>query len=169
MNSAEGSNKAAKEKCGATYMTDEEFFAHAEEADYWFFPSNNWAETEKMYNESMVEIKAYREKKVYDYMGRGDNAWFEQRTAEYYKVVEDVCHTLGVKKSLKGRQFWRNVFTEDVPPSGVDATCDEQAAANILADPDTCVPGKTGFESTAATNKLLWVAAMLAVGAVLNF
>lgn len=164
MASTEGSNEAAKEKCGATYMTDEEFFAHAKEADFWFFPSFNWAATEAMFNQSLPEIKAYQEKRVYDYMGRGNNAWFEQRFAEYYKVVEDVCHTLGVKQSLVGRHFWRNVFTEDIPASGVDAPCDEESATNILADPDTCVPMKTETSAVAAFD-FLW-GVMLTVVAV---
>ena len=90
MESSEGSNEEARAKCGATYMTDDEFFAHAKEADFWFFPAPNWATTELKYKDRLEGIKAYQTGHVYDYMGRGDNAWFEQRFAEYYKVVEDV-------------------------------------------------------------------------------
>ena len=126
------------------------------------------ASAEEMCEDSLNEIKAHREKQVFDCMGRGSNAWFEQRFAECCKVVEDVCHTLGVKKSLAGRHFWRNVFAEDVPPSVADTPCDDEVAANILADPDTCVPGETGFASAPVTRKLLW-GAVLTAGAVLNF
>lgn len=118
-------------------MTDDEFFAHGQEADVWFFPSWEWNFTENKYGDRLNEIKAYREKKVYDYMGRGRNAWFEQRPAEYYKVVDDLCYTLGVKDSFTGRHFWRDVFTEDVPPP---PTCNDQTSGSILEDPDTCVP-----------------------------
>ena len=165
MTSSEGSNEEAKQKCGATYMTDDEFFSFAKEADFWFFPAPNFDSTEKLYNETLNEIKAYREKEVFDYMGRGNNAWFEQRFAEYYKVVEDVCHTLGVKKSLVGRHFWRNVFTEDVPSSGTNAPCDEDAAANILSDPDTCVPLKGENPSAAVARNLFWGAVLAVVAA----
>eukprot|EP00977_Amphora_coffeiformis_P002188 scaffold425_cov175-Amphora_coffeaeformis.AAC.47 len=170
MVSSEGTNEAAKEKCGAIYMTDDEFFAHAKDADFWFFPSLDWVITEEMFGDRMMEIKAYREQKVYDYMGRGNNAWFEQRFAEFYVVVEDVCHTLGVKPSLTGRSFWRDVFTESIPPSGAEAECNEDAEGSILADVDTCIPiaddSRGDDASTAFATRSIILGLILTAGAL---
>ena len=164
MASSNGTNEAARERCGAIYMTDDEFFAHAKDADFWFFPSLDWNITQNMFVENLTEIKAYREGRVYDYMGRGNNAWFEQRFAEFYVVVEDVCHTLGVKQSLTGRSFWRDVFTEPIPPSGANAECDKDAEGSILDDPNKCTP-IANDTSTAFAERSVILGLILTAGA----
>lgn len=149
-------------------MTDDEFFSHAQDADYWFFPSPDWNATQELFANRLEEIKAYREQEVYDYMGRGSNTWFEQRFAEFYLVVEDVCHTLDVKPSLTGRSFWRNVFTEGVPSSGADAECNEQTEGSILEDNDVCVRrtlSPTSATSTASATRAVLVGLALTIAA----
>jgi hypothetical protein len=169
LSSSEGTNQFAIEACGATYMTDDEFFAFGKDADYWFFPSPDWTKTLEKYGaEKLQEIKAFNNTEVYDFMGRGDNAWFEYRFAEYYKVVDDLCFTLGVKESFTGRHFWRNVLTESIPNSGVNAVCDESTQDNgIFNDPDTCEP-LPSTDPSASAPRSVFFGAVLALAALMQ-
>ena len=152
LNSTEGSNQAAADLCGATYMTDDEFFLHAAEADYWLFPASNWQSTAETFAGRMGEIKAYRNLNVYDNLGQGTNAWFEQRFAQYYRVVQDICDITSGTKSM-ARSFWRNVFTEDAPADGYEGTCLDDISTSVFANDTECIFPTSSPTSRPTTNQ----------------
>lgn len=68
------------------------------------------------------QIKAVQNKQVFDNQGKGPNAWFEQRLAEYDVVALDFCEIVGTSnpEAQHERQWFRNVYTESV---GTSAEC----------------------------------------------
>ena len=107
-----------------------------EGVDYWFYPNTNWNKTMEGSGEELSAFKSVQAKKVFDYQGLGPNSWYERRIAEYYEVADDMCLTVGTRPAgfFERRRYWRNVQTEPVPPSGLEAECTAQFEANILAD-----------------------------------
>ncbi|KAL7564828.1 hypothetical protein ACA910_021084 [Epithemia clementina (nom. ined.)] len=161
LNSTEGTNQAAMEKCGDVYMTTEEFIALGKDADFWFFPGPNFDDTLREFGDQLAVFKSVQNQRVYDYQGMGKNSWFEQRYAEYYNVLSDMCLTVGSIQGVERRRFWRNVFTEQVPVDGANAECTANTAANILNDNSQCPT--TVVSSFASSAQALVVSAVSVV------
>jgi len=125
------------ELCDSKYMTLEEFTEFGKDADYWIFPAPNWNATFQEFGETLETFKSVQNQEVYDYQKEAANGWFEQRFAEYYDVLDDFCMVVGTSTSLRGRLWFRNVFTEKLPE---EAECNVANAANILNDNHQCIP-----------------------------
>ena len=72
------------DKCGATYMTTEQFVEFGRSADYWIYPSPNWEDAYAQFGTELDRFKSVQNEQVYDYQASGPNAWFEQRFPEYF-------------------------------------------------------------------------------------
>ena len=65
VNATTGSNQIASDRCGASYLTDDEFFDHATDADVWLIPAEmDWTRFASRWD----EIKAWRQGRVYEYL-----------------------------------------------------------------------------------------------------
>jgi hypothetical protein len=82
-------------------------------------------------------MKSVKNEQVFDYLATSLSGWFEQRLAQYYNVLVDLC-TIVATTSIFDRErfFFRNVFTE---PIGVMGECIDSNASLILNDSATCV------------------------------
>jgi len=99
------------------YVNDDELLELGKDADVWIFPSNRWDDVYAAHNKTMDQIKAVKNKQVYDNQGSGTNAWFEQRLAEYDVVGLDLCDIVG-SANPNGpphkRRWFRNIFYEEI-------------------------------------------------------
>jgi hypothetical protein len=105
------------------YLNDTEFLQMAKNADVFIYTGSDFDEIYTLKNETMDQIKAVQNKQVFDTLGQGASAWYEQRYAEYDIVGLDMCDVVG-RSSTTGpkheRRWFRNVYTE---PIGSLGTC----------------------------------------------
>jgi hypothetical protein len=116
------STKGSIEACGGfTFMTTEEVIELGKDADYFFYNADNWNATYGLFGEQLKKgLKSVQNNQVYDYLGAGANAWFEERYASYYDVLQDFCSVVGTTRALPpGRGWFRNTATEPVGVAGV--------------------------------------------------
>jgi iron complex transport system substrate-binding protein len=121
--------------CGAYYLSTEELVQLGQDADYFFFPAPYWNTTYATFGEQLDRLKSVQNRRVYDYQGSGEDAWFQERFAEYYDVLEDYCRVVGKSasgggphSSGTGGRWFRNVFTEPVGDAG---ECDPSATPTL--------------------------------------
>lgn len=106
------------------YLSDEEVLAMGKDADVMIYSGSDWETVYESRKEILDQFKSVQNKQVFDTLGQGSSAWFEQRYAEYDVVGLDMCDIVGRvpangKKHL--RRWFRNVFSE---PIGSLGTCD---------------------------------------------
>ena len=82
LNSFEGSIEGYG---GTKLMTLEEFVEFGKDADHWIYVSNNWNDVYELNKAALDQFKSVQALQVYDYMGSGENDWFERRLAEFGK------------------------------------------------------------------------------------
>jgi hypothetical protein len=68
---------------GQRYMTDEEFFEFGKNASYWIYPGNNWDQVYKRLSTKLSQFASVKNNQVFDILGSGYNAWFEEATVEF--------------------------------------------------------------------------------------
>lgn len=132
-------------ECGATYMTTEQLVEFGKDADHWIYSWTDWDTVYPVFEDQLKEMKAVREKQVYD-VTFSTGGWFEQRVAEHYNVLRDFCHVVGTQQGLNGRGWFRNVFTEKT----VEPT--ECIKSNILQDQFSCTPIIVQGEGTGSSS-----------------
>lgn len=166
------------EVCQANYLSTEELVSVGRLADYFIYPAPDWNETYTLFKDQLDAIKAVQNKKVYDYQGSGANAWFEQRFAEYFAVLQDFCSVVGTVPTFAKRTYFRNTMdgsaigsigtqcTEDSRSNSilplVGAVCDDLAPPRNMTDDmdnsdtdgskNTTGDGKTNETSTSGTS-----------------
>ena len=158
------STEGSTEVCGVPMMSTEDFVEFGKDADYFIFPSPDWDSTYELFKDQLDTMKSVQNDQVYDYQGSGSNAWFEQRIAEYYHVLQDFCHVVGTTNPLNGRKWFRNVMTEEIG-TRLDQ-CTDDTASNILEDNVVCLPGGTGafvMEGSSATTAVVASSLVLSV------
>ena len=79
----DGVGSVKDEDYGTVYMTDEEFLEHGKDADHWIVPSPDWNTLYAEKSNILDGFKSVQNERVFDNQGKGPNAWFEQRLAEY--------------------------------------------------------------------------------------
>jgi hypothetical protein len=131
------------EDFGFWYLSDEEVLELGKDADIFIFPSQTWDVVYEQKKEILDQFKSVQNQQVYDTQGGGQNAWYEQRLAEYDVVGNDFCALVGLSNPQQNPphviKWFRNVFTGTVP---------EEKACNVpeeLDDPYVpvgafCVP-----------------------------
>lgn len=141
--------------CGAKYMTTDELVAFGKDADHWIFPSDNWEQTYQEFGDQLDTMKAVQDKEVFDYLGSGQNAWFEERFPAYFNVLHDFCGVVGTTTRYPGQPWFRNVFTQSV---GAPPDCTGEIQHIIPSD--TCVPADFGVvpKETSAADEVSIVA-----------
>ena len=72
---------------GVSLLTAEEFVAAAKDADIWLAPTYDAENTLTEYADLLKDFKSVKAEQVYDYLGQGASAWFEQRIAEPGKRI----------------------------------------------------------------------------------
>jgi iron complex transport system substrate-binding protein len=72
---------------GTMIFTTDDFVKLAKNADYWIYSGNNWEEAYAKYKSQLDQFVNVKNKKVFDTTGSGENAWFENRLAEYGKKL----------------------------------------------------------------------------------
>lgn len=116
-------------KCGAVYLSTEELVALGKNADYFIYLSFDWSTTYVLFKTQLDTMKSVQSRKVYDYQGLGKNAWFEERFAEYYAVLQDFCSVVGTTPTLPGQKWFRNVL--DGSKIGDLGNCTDASRANM--------------------------------------
>lgn len=96
---------------GYIFKTLEEFIEFGKDADYWIYDNDNAIDTIVEFGNDLEQIKAFRNKQVFDYQGAGPNKWYEERFGSYYDLVQDFCGIVGTTRELQGQGWFRNVFT----------------------------------------------------------
>jgi len=118
------------EKCDAFYYLDiDPVVELGQEADYWFYPETNWNATYALFQDQLDQFKAVQTNQVYDFQASGSAAWFEQRYAEYFAVLQDFCSIVGTTQSFTGRSWFRNVVSGTVGDVG---ECSETSRSNTI-------------------------------------
>ena len=76
-------------KTTSSFMTDSQFVAFAKDADIFIYSSNNWDTfyTPGRKKAVLDQLKSVQNKKVFDTERSGPKVWFEQRNAEYGKLL----------------------------------------------------------------------------------
>jgi ABC-type Fe3+-hydroxamate transport system substrate-binding protein len=70
---------------GSKLMTTEEFVEFGKDADHWIYVSNDWDDVYEANKDALNQFVSVQALQVFDYMGSGENAWFENRLAEFGK------------------------------------------------------------------------------------
>jgi hypothetical protein len=160
------------ELCGGyIFKTLEEFIEFGKDADYWFYDNDNFNETIAEFGDELNQIKAFRNKEVYDFQGAGPNKWYEERFGSYYDVTQDFCSIVGTTAPLPGQGWFRNVFSE---PVGNGGTCTEDGGNSLLPYNFACEPsefdpvqaGSTSGASAVVVGAYLvasWILVMIAL------
>jgi len=170
------SNEGSIEQWGTKYMNDTEFVEFAKDADHLLYMSNNWNKTYTERKAVLDQLVSVQNKEVFDYMGSGPNAWFEQRISEYDVVLQDFCDVVDMtsSESKHKRQWFRHVFTEPIGSLGTcsDAQVDEPwktRASSCLATPtaapvatDTLPP--TAAPASSTNNMAIIPSSLIAMG-----
>ncbi|GAX27439.1 hypothetical protein FisN_23Hh097 [Fistulifera solaris] len=125
----DGSLSYSVEACGTKYMNVAELVEFGKDADHWIFPAPNWEATYAEFETELSVMKAVQNEQVFDYLGAGPNAWYEERYASYYDVVQDFCSVVGTTSPLPGGRWFRNVFTHD---KGEPGQCTAEGKHSIL-------------------------------------
>jgi hypothetical protein len=112
-------------------MTTDELVSFGKDADYWIFPSDEWDTTYQMFGTQLDTMKSVQNKQVYDYQASGQNAWFEQRFAEYFAVLQDFCSVVGKTTSLTGKSWFRNTLN-GTPVGSLGVNCTENSRVNAI-------------------------------------
>ncbi len=113
---------------GKTSLTDDEFIELAKDATVFIYTGSDWdanvAALSGALGDKIKSIPAVANKKVFDILGSGVNAWFDSRPAAPDAVVQDLLLAFHPSAAVtKAPVFIRNVFTQ---------------AAGTLADASTC-------------------------------
>ncbi|VEU43949.1 unnamed protein product [Pseudo-nitzschia multistriata] len=104
------------------YLNDEEMLDMGMDADILIYSGSDWNEIYALKNETLNKMKAVQNGQVYDVLGQGSSAWYEQRYAEYDVVGLDMCNIVGYAPASGHQNRWfRNVFTD---PIGELEECD---------------------------------------------
>jgi len=109
------------------YLNDTEAFEMGKDADVFIYSGSDWDSLYESHGEMLDQFKSVQNKRVFDTLGQGPGAWFEQRYAEYDTVGLDMCDVVGhtvpssVDKPPYERRWFRNVYTD---PIGSLPTCD---------------------------------------------
>lgn len=120
---------------GTKLFTTEAFVALAKNAPHWIYSSNNWDEAYGKYKTQLDNFVSVKQKQVFDTTGSGDDAWFENRLAEYDVVLNDICAVVGTANPLHKRKFLRNVFKES---AGQAATTCPSTSAPLVTRATPC-------------------------------
>ena len=59
-------------------------------------------------------MRSVKEKKVFDTQASGPNAWFEERVAQYYNVLQDFCLTVGTAPKLDHPAWFSTSWTSQL-------------------------------------------------------
>jgi hypothetical protein len=114
---------------GSWYLSDEELLSIGKDAGVWIFPSSTWDTLYEEKKDLLDQFKSVKNKKVYDTQGGGENAWFEQRLAEYDVVANDFCGLVGLYNPNQipphKTKWFRNVYTDPIPEAGTCNVPDE--------------------------------------------
>jgi ABC-type Fe3+-hydroxamate transport system substrate-binding protein len=119
------------EICQANYLSTEELVSVGRLADHFIYPAPDWNETYTLFKDQLDKIKAVQNKQVYDYQGSGANAWFEQRFAEYFAVLQDFCSVVGTVPTFAKRTYFRNTMDGSAIGS-VGTQCTEDSRSNSI-------------------------------------
>jgi iron complex transport system substrate-binding protein len=138
------------DKCGSVYLTTEQLVALGMDADYWIYPSNDWNNTYALFKDQLDTMKSVQNMEVFDYQGSGQNAWFEQRYAEYFAVLQDFCSIVGTTASLADRSWFRNVM--DGSKVGSLGQCTSNSRANSILPLEGTVCEDLNPSATNSTN-----------------
>lgn len=126
------------EECFTNYFTLDQVLAIGQDADVWVYTQtdSDWDTTYAAFQNELDTMKAVQKKKVYDLQASGMNAWFEQRYAEYFVVLQDFCSIVGTTRSFSGNKWLRNVFSDKIGDLG---QCTSNSRSNtILSEQSTC-------------------------------
>lgn len=87
--------------CGAELLIRDgpmnitEFVDFAKDADVWLYSSTNFETVLNDFADDLSELKAVQNNELYDIMGHGEDAWFNERKVEPDALLEDFCHIVG--------------------------------------------------------------------------
>ena len=130
------------------YLNDAELLEMGKNADIFIYTGSDFDAIYALKNETMDQIKAVQNEQVYDTLGQGESAWYEQRYAEYDVVGLDMCDVVG-RTSATGpkheRRWFRNVYTE---PIGSLSTCNvpEEISQPYVPPAQQCVRPQSSIE-----------------------
>jgi len=106
-------------------MTNEEFLAFGKNASYWIYPSCDWNTYYEKNKALLSQFTSVKNNQVYDVCGSGENAWFEQATAEFDIVLQDFCAVVKLYYDTKmayTRKYLRKLLPTS-EPLGSLGTC----------------------------------------------
>ncbi|KAL3943646.1 MAG: hypothetical protein SGBAC_002266 [Bacillariaceae sp.] len=142
--------------CGGEYVPNEAgnlddaaFVEFAKDADILLWSdhgSSFFNETYADKKEVLDQLKAVQNEMVFDSTKDGLNTWYEHRLVEFDVVLEDVCSIISGTGFPHQREFFRNVFTEEVGSVG---EC-EEGKPSFTLKADECVKIGEEPESSSA-------------------
>jgi len=136
----------------ATNMELSEFIEFGKNADVWIYSGFNWNDVYAEFNSSLADFASVQNNKVYDLLGSGSSAWFEQRSAEYDVVLQDFCDAVGHTDQIAqphNRMWLRKALPLNVEPVGSLGSCtiddidnqwESRASECTYLDTDAIIP-----------------------------
>jgi hypothetical protein len=143
------------------------FVFSLKDADHWIYPSDGFSSAEADFPE-LQQFVSVQSKQVFDYLGQGPNAWFEQRLAEPDVILQDFCAVVGtinLEAPVPHERAWfRNVYSEAVGSLG---QCTDPEAPLVTKGTNCIqVPAlQKGSDSSAEALKLHLMVALVVMGA----
>ena len=146
------------------FLDDADFIEYGKDADILLWASDSppfFNETYASKKEVLDQLKAVQNEMVFDSTKDGLRTWYEHRLVEFDVVLEDICSIISGTGFPHQREFFRNVFTEEV---GSVAECvDEKSSFTLKAD--ECV--KIGEESESTSSAVRAMTSLVSMAALL--
>merc|ERR1712194_699667 len=76
-------------------MNITEFVEFAKDADVWLYSSTNFETALNDFSDELAVLKSVQNNQLFDIMGHGEDAWFNERKVEPDALLEDLCHVVG--------------------------------------------------------------------------
>eukprot|EP00977_Amphora_coffeiformis_P010682 scaffold2510_cov169-Amphora_coffeaeformis.AAC.33 len=150
-------------KNDAGFLDDAAFVEYAKDADILLWANHGdsfFNETYAAKKEVLDQLKAVQNEMVFDSTKGGLYTWYEHRLVEFDVVLEDICSIISGTGFHHRREFFRNVFTEEV--GSVDACVDGKPSFTLRAD--KCFKIGEESQSSSAVNVM---ASLVSMGALL--
>merc|ERR1712127_314877 len=118
------------------YMSSEEFYEFAKDADVWLWPHYTPPPLDDtlIFTEEVKAFKSFKNKEVY--CGGGSTGWYDQANMQPDVLTEDICSIAGTLDLEDGSEYQRkwfgNAFTQDV--NTPNPTCEELGGIDMPRD-----------------------------------
>jgi len=106
-----------------------EFVDFAKDADVWLYSGTNFETVLNDFEDELSVMKSVQNNELFDIMGHGEDAWYNERKVEPDAILEDFCHMVGTENvnSPHIPAFFRHIDNPEMSPG----QCNDQSSSYL--------------------------------------